>query len=246
LLAIKWPRAIDEVLRHPALWVVVVASGVTNAAFNWAVTVGDVVRVVLLFYLMPLWAVLLAWALLGEKPGAATALRVVLSLAGAAVVLWPEAGFGGAFTGPRLPDALGLAGGASFALNNVMLRREARRSDSARAIAMFAGGAAVSLLLAHWLAASDIVTPLPPVLGWSRGAALLGLALWFLASNFALQFGASRLAAHATAVIMVTEVVFASASAIALGAGVLTARVAIGGVLILAAALLAARPARPQ
>ena len=30
-------------------------------AFNWAVTVGDVVRVVLLFYLMPAWSVLLAW-----------------------------------------------------------------------------------------------------------------------------------------------------------------------------------------
>ena len=36
------------------------AAGTTNATFNWAVTLGDVVRVVLLFYLMPLWAVLLA------------------------------------------------------------------------------------------------------------------------------------------------------------------------------------------
>ena len=40
----------------------------TNVGFNWAVTMGDVVRVVLLFYLMPLWAVLLAWPLLGERP----------------------------------------------------------------------------------------------------------------------------------------------------------------------------------
>ena len=34
-----------EVLTHPALWVLVLASGTTNAAFNWAVTIGDVVRV---------------------------------------------------------------------------------------------------------------------------------------------------------------------------------------------------------
>jgi len=39
---------------------------------------------------------------------------------------------------------------------------------------------------------------------------------------------------------MLTEVVFASASAIALGGGELTARVALGGGLIVASALLAA------
>ena len=35
-------------------------SGLTNVCFNWAVAVGDVVRVVLLFYLMPAWVVVLA------------------------------------------------------------------------------------------------------------------------------------------------------------------------------------------
>jgi hypothetical protein len=49
------------------LWVLVLAAGTTNATFNWAVTIGDVVRVVLLFYLMPLWAVLLARLLLKER-----------------------------------------------------------------------------------------------------------------------------------------------------------------------------------
>ena len=60
------PGARRQLLRTPALWVLVVASGTTNAAFNWAMVIGDVVRVVLLFYLMPLWAVLLARLLLDE------------------------------------------------------------------------------------------------------------------------------------------------------------------------------------
>jgi hypothetical protein len=34
---------------HPGLWLLLLASGLTNVGFNWAVTVGDVVRVVLLF-----------------------------------------------------------------------------------------------------------------------------------------------------------------------------------------------------
>jgi drug/metabolite transporter (DMT)-like permease len=39
---------------------------------------------------------------------------------------------------------------------------------------------------------------------------------------------------------MLTEVLFASLSAVALGGGVLTARLAVGGALIVAGALLAA------
>ena len=129
-------------------------------AFNWAVTIGDVVRVVLLFYLMPLWAVLLARLLLGERLTPAAPLRVVLALAGALVVLWPPKRRRAAAA--HLAEGLGVLGGFSFALNNVMLRREARQPDGARALAMFVGGAAgggrAGLLLAPPVARS----PLPP------------------------------------------------------------------------------------
>ena len=43
------PGALPQLLRRPALWGLLVASGLTNYAFNWGVLVGDVVRVVLLF-----------------------------------------------------------------------------------------------------------------------------------------------------------------------------------------------------
>ena len=51
LLALR-PATLGQLLRHPGLWLLALCSGVTNVAFNWAVTVGDVVRVVLLFYLI--------------------------------------------------------------------------------------------------------------------------------------------------------------------------------------------------
>ena len=44
----------------PQLWFLAIASGLTNIGFNWAVTVGDVVRVVLLIYLKKKWSVLVA------------------------------------------------------------------------------------------------------------------------------------------------------------------------------------------
>lgn len=242
LLAVR-PRSMVELLRPSALWVLIAAAGTTNAAFNWAVSIGDVVRVVLLFYLMPLWAVLLARVLLHEAVTPRALLRVALGLLGAVIVLWPEGGasaastFSAAFS---LSDALAIVGGFSFALNNIMVRREQARSEAARAAAMFIGGALVAgvvgLALQHtgsvsmprWEVAAD----------WWPWA--LGLTAAFLVANLSLQYGASRLPAHRTAVIMLTEVLFASVSAVALGAGTLGPALLLGGACILGSAWLAA------
>ena len=232
------PGAWGELLRTRTLWVLVLASGTTNATFNWGVTVGDVVRVVLLFYLMPLWAVLLARLLLGERITRAALARVAMALVGAGIVLWPAEG---GLPLPRsLPEALGVLGGFSFALNNVMLRREAHQPEAARALAMFLGGTVVAGVLAAVLAAQGLVPAVPaPATGWVLGGLAMGAA--FLVGNMALQYGASRLPANVTAVVMITEVLFASISAIALGAGVLTLPLALGGALIVGATLLSAR-----
>jgi drug/metabolite transporter (DMT)-like permease len=237
------PRAWRE-LRHGAMWAIALGSGLTNASFNWAVATGDVVRVVLLFYLMPLWAVLLARWILGERITAAALLRVALALAGATIVL--GASLERLPMPSSLPDVLALIGGASFAFNNVMLRRERLRSESARTLAMFVGGSVLATLVALASAGMSAgIVPLP------RGDALhagpiAALALAFLIANIALQYGAARLSANATAVIMLTEVVFASVSAWLLDAAQLGPRVLIGGALILAATLLAARAAAAE
>jgi drug/metabolite transporter (DMT)-like permease len=219
-----------------------VASGTTNAAFNWAVTIGDVVRVILLFYLMPLWAALLARWVLHERLTPLAWLRIGLALAGAAVVLWPEQG---GFPWPRgLADWLGVVGGFSFALNNVLLRHHRDQPEDARALAMFAGGVCVAGALGAALAVQGAIAWPPQPSGlWPLGA--LALGLWFLAGNLALQYGAARLAAHATAVIMLTEIVFASVSAALLGAGAFTLQLLAGGTLIVLGSALAALE-RPQ
>ena len=232
------PRAVAQLLRAPALWVLMLAAGTSNAAFNWAMVIGDVVRVILLFYLMPVWAVLLARVLLHEPITRGAGLRVLLGVAGAAVVLWPSGAGIEALPLPRsLADWLGLLGGLSFALNNVMLRREARRPEEGRALAMFVGGALVSGVLALVLR-GVVPWPPPPALVWLLP--VLVMAALFGIGNLALQFGAGRLPANVTAVVMLTEVVFASVSALALGRAELTAQALLGAALILLAALLAA------
>lgn len=236
---VAWRPAAPVLLwRAPRLWGLIAAAGITNACFNWGLTLGDVVRVVLLFYLMPLWAVLLARALLGERLTGAAALRVALALGGALVVLWPT---DGGWPWPRdAADGLAIAAGFGFALNNVLLRREAEAPQEARALAMFGGGAGVALLIAGGLVFSGrIALPPPPQAAWLMGA--LALAAVFLVGNLALQYGAARLPASTTAAVMVAEVLFAAASAAALGAGEFTLRTVAGGALIVSASVLAAR-----
>jgi drug/metabolite transporter (DMT)-like permease len=228
--------------QHPQLWWLMAASGLTNIGFNWAVTTGDVVRVVLLFYLMPTWSLLLAWWMLGERPTRGALMRLSLALVGVLLVLktpespWPL---------PQdLPDVLALLAGFCFALTNIWLLRLQHTPESSRMVAMFGGGALMAVvcaILATWagvipalsmLATNDISAWAPYVLGLSAA---------FLVSNFTLQYGAARLSAHATAMVMMSEVVFASVSSVALGASALTWRVGLGGGMIVLAALLASQ-----
>jgi drug/metabolite transporter (DMT)-like permease len=235
------PQAWRGMFQHPALWILLLASGLTNVCFNWAVTVGDVVRVVLLFYLMPTWSLLLAWWLLGERPTGQALLRLLLALVGVALVLktpdtdWPLP--------QSLADFLALLGGLSFALTNVMLRRLHDTPEAARMLAMFGGGTFTALAFA-WVGTAAGVVDHPAMareLGW---LAILGLTAAFLLGNLALQYGAARLSAHTTAMVMLSEVVFASVSSISLGASEWTARIALGGSLIVLTALLASRPSK--
>jgi drug/metabolite transporter (DMT)-like permease len=232
LLAVR-PHAWRSFAREPLLWVLLAASGLTNVGFNWGVTVGDVVRVVLLFYLMPAWTVVLAWVVLGERPTSASLLRLVIAMSGVFVVLkapdapWPVP--------QSIADWLAILGGFSFAATNIVLRRLRHTPPPARILAMFTGGAVLASISGLIGLSVGLVPVIPaPQSGWI--AVGLALSLGFLASNIALQFGAARLNAHAAALIMLSEIVFASLSSVMLGAATMTARTWTGGALILFAA----------
>jgi len=234
LLCVR-PAAWKPFAHQPGLWLLALAAGLTNVGFNWAVTEGDVVRVVLLFYLMPAWVVVLAWPLLGERPTPWALLRLGIALAGVVLVLatpdaawpWPQ----------QRSDWLALGGGLAFALTNIMLRRLHGSPAESGMLAMFAGGgilaAGAAMLGMHFA-----LVPAPPVLQAGLIAGVCGVALVMLAGNLGLQYGASRLPANVASLVMLSEVVFATLSSTVLGASALTARIALGGALIVLAAML--------
>jgi drug/metabolite transporter (DMT)-like permease len=239
------PGAWRVLVQHRGLLLLMVAAGLTNVGFNWAVTIGDVVRVVLLFYLMPAWSVLIAWAMLGEKPTTGSLLRLLLALVGVMIVLkspaspWPVPN--------SLADWLALAGGLCFALTNVLLRKHGSTPSESRMLAMFGGGALMAAAAALLGMGAGIVSA--PAFAMAGVPVAVALCLAFMASNLALQYGAARLAASTTALVMLTELLFASLSSAWLGAAELNTRTLIGGGLIVAAAMLAAlapAPAAPD
>ncbi len=238
LLALR-PGIWAQLRAHPQLWLLALSSGLNNVAFNWAVTVGDVVRVILLFYLMPAWAVLLAWKILGERPTGQALARLALAFAGVALVLWPaDAPAGQLLHGLSMADGLALLGGFMFALTNVTLRRLHAVPGQARMFSMFGGCMLMALAVGTIGLHAGVVEPFPaPHAGWVVTAPLLACVL--LLGNWALQYGASRLPAGTTAVVMLSEVVFASVSSVLLSAATLQPRTLIGGGMIVLAALLA-------
>ena len=241
IISLLHPQWFRHFRTHPQLWWLFIGSGLTNMGFNWAVTMGDVVRVVLLFYTMPAWSVLFAWWLLGERPTRMSLLRLLLALAGVALVLktpdtpWPIPN--------SAIDYLALLGGASFALNNTMLRKLADLPESVRMGAMFSGGMVITAVAASALLPTGQIGLASDTSWWPYA---LGLALCLLLSNLSLQYGAARLAANTTALVMLSEILFATASSVALGVSELSLRKIAGGLLIVFAAILATMPASPK
>jgi drug/metabolite transporter (DMT)-like permease len=213
------------------LLALLLAAGWTNVAFVLAVLEGEVVRVVLLFYLSPIWTVLLGRWLLHEHLTGQTWLMLGLGLAGALTMLWdPAVG--------SVPlnesDVLAVSAGLAFAVNNVMTRRI--RHVGVRAKTQVAWLGVVLLSIVFVVVES---TPVPVVGGgvW-LAAAMLGLA-GFMLSTLAVMYGVTHMPVQRSAVIMLFELVVGAASAWWLAGEAVTGREWVGGALILGAALIA-------
>jgi drug/metabolite transporter (DMT)-like permease len=242
ILVSSRPSVLRQMRGHPQLLLVAVTAGLTNGSFNAAVAFGDVVRVLLLFYLMPVWTVLLARLLLREAITPRALMRIALGLGGAMVVLYQPAI--GLPLPHSLPDWVALFGGFTFALNNVMLLRLKGVSDVGRAVAMLSGGALVSAALGVLFASLGMML-WPSALSMALAPTLAVWSLLFLVAVVCLQYGASRLPANITALVMLTEILFAAVSAWTLGAAEIRLQDLIGGALIISAPWLIRDKAPP-
>jgi drug/metabolite transporter (DMT)-like permease len=216
----------------PALAGIALAAGWTNMAYVLAVLTGEVLRVLLLFYLAPLWTVLLARLLLHEKLNRWGYAVMACSIVGAMIMLWPPDG------GFPLPanhaEWLGLSAGASFALSNVLTRKTQNATLGAKSVAVWAGVTIVSLAALStqqhswdFIGSADRQT-------W---VLLTGVGLMIAVMTYAVQYGLSHAPANQAIIIFLFELVVAAVSSYFLANEALGWHGWIGGMLIVAGSL---------
>ena len=215
---------------------IAVASAGCNLGYVLAVLHGEVMRVLLLFYVAPLWTVLLARLLLDERLTRAGLVVVALSLAGATIMLWdPAAGL----PWPRQgAEWLGLAAGFLFALSNVLIRRADHYGIALKSTAVFAG------IVVIGMAGTILVEPAAiravPTLSDRGWVLLLAVGVVLLVINPVVQYGLARVAAGRAIVIFLFELVVAALASWYLAGETMGAREWLGGALIVAASVWSA------
>lgn len=183
------------------------AAGWTNLAYVLAVLEGEVVRVLLLFYLAPLWTVLFAWLLLREKLNRAGWAVMVLAAGGAVVMLWQPGDW-------PLPanraEWLGLSAGVMFAISNVISRHLDGVAEGAKAVSVWAG---VTVLTVIGLAVKPAELDFVATATAATWLLIVAVAFAIASMTYAVQFGLARVPANQAIVIFLSELVVAAISA---------------------------------
>lgn len=187
------------------LLLIMIIGGTANFSFATALTVGEVIRVMALFYLLPVWGVLGGRLFLGERLTAARLLSVVLALGGAFLLLGGTALLAAP---PSVIDLVAILSGFAFAMNNLAFRAFDMLPVASKVGAMFCG-CGVFALAGLGLGFQDF----PGVsAGTLAGGVLFGVGGLLVATS-ATQWAVTRLEAGRSSIIMVMELVGAVVSA---------------------------------
>jgi len=210
------------------------AAGITNVAFVVALIEGEVMRVMLLFYLSPIWTVLLGRWWLKETLSASAIAMFVVAMFGSAIMLWnPEMGL----PWPSSPaDWLALVAGIAFSVNNVLTRKLASLPMTIKTTFVWWGVVAVSLLAISW---QQVPVPIVSATVWLNAWLLGWLAI--VVVTISVLYGVAKMPVYRSAVIMLFELVVAALSSWALTEEIMSLQEWIGGILILLAAYGVAR-----
>lgn len=219
---------------HLLFWICFFA-GWTNIAYILAVILGEIVRVLLLFYLSPLWTILFARLLLNEQLSPQGYGVMALSIIGAVIMLWhPETPF-------PLPksygDWLGLTGGIMFALVNVLIRKDQTHSVQLKSIAIWLGATLIGFGCSFFITEPPIISDISQK-AWGLLFAI-GVAMFLL--SIMVQYGLTHTPANRAIILLMFELVVAAVAAYFLANEAITWRELAGGGMIVMAGLLAVR-----
>lgn len=209
-------------------------AGWTNLAFILALLEGHVVRVLLLFYLSPIWTLIFGFIFLHERLSILAKYSLFVSFFGALVILWPTDD--SSLIQFNQADLLAISAGIAFAAHNVVARK---LGDIPIILKMGSAWSGVVILTVTGLLLLQIM---PPVIsGPSLALAIFTGCVGMTLMTYTALYGVTHLPVHRSAAIMLFEVFAGAVSAALLTEEVLTIREWTGGLLIIFAAWLTIR-----
>jgi drug/metabolite transporter (DMT)-like permease len=204
--------------------------GLANLLFQNALFYGDVVRVMILFYLLPIWSVLGGRIFLGERIDVVRWLTLAAAISGGVLIL---GGFRVFDSPPDWIDLFAIGSGFAFAMNNIVFRATQDVPLGGKVSAMFLG---VVIMMGIFLVASPSES-WPSELDVLLYAAVYGI-VWLTLITLGTQWGVTHIGAGRASIIIVMELVVAVISAvIILGQSLSVAEMA-GALLVIAAAII--------
>ena len=220
------------------LWLIFLFGGFANLAYTIAMVHGQAIRVMLLFYLAPVWATLGGRYFLNEHIDALRFACLTLALTGAFLVLGGPAVFQ---SPPSLIDLLAISSGFGYAMNNLAFRRAQAVPVASKNAAMFCGCTLMALLVAIGGGLPLLPEAAPTVYA---GAVLFG-AVWLLLATGTAQYGVTHMAASRSAILLTLELPITIMSAALIAGERMSVMEMAGGVLILSSVVIESRRAGP-
>lgn len=207
--------------------------GATNVAFVYAMMNGSVMRVMLLFYLAPVWSVVGARFLFHEVLTPLRLTAVAMALCGAVLVLGGPSILS---TPLSVIDLVALASGLFCAGQNLSSRAAEQVPIMSKTVAILFGCGLLSGLLLPLTG-----QPFPPI-AFTQVLLLLGFGVfWLVTALWVTMYGVTHLEASRSAVLLVVELAVAVVSAMIIGGERLSIVGWAGAALITTAALIESR-----
>ena len=220
-------------------WYAGLALGLATTLYFIALLYTDVIRVIFLFYLLPVWTTISARMIYGEtiSPGRIGVMLVAL------LGLWLLLGGGSDLP---IPDSLGdwcaIASGLCWGVSLSLLRGRERGGAFSRTLVAIGAALAFSLLSAMFLSGAENPSSTPPPISSEAGGAT-GVRIILVAASFGIVavfpamlaqiWGARRIAAPTAALLTMSEIVVAIVSAALLIGTVLPPASLAGGAIII-------------
>jgi drug/metabolite transporter (DMT)-like permease len=216
-------------------WLLSLVAGYTNISYVLAVIDGEVVRVMLLFYLSPVWTIFLAQFMLREDTQKRHYIAIFFSLIGAFIMFW-EPGY--LIHLDSKSDWLALSSGMGFAMTNVMTRKHTHMTIDQKALAIWLGVIVVAIICImfdkHTMPTLNFFTPVDAMI-----MIVIALSLFF--STLLVQFGVTQIKAVEASSFFLFEIVVAAISSYFLVGESISLQEWLGGILIITGVILASK-----